>query len=129
RMLKDEQLDAHMTEITNELDAMVSEGVPLDEIAAKLNLKTVSLTGLNTQNAVQKLEATSISKASLPRIQEAAFTLDSDETSPLMDTASGDYALVQMLKITPHSIPALDTIKARVAKDATEAAQKKALQD
>lgn len=129
RLLKDEQLDAHMSEITNELDAMVSEGVPLDEIADKMKLKTVHIAGLNAANAQKKLETASIAKGALPRVQEAAFTLNSDEVSPLMDVADGDYAMVQVTKLVPSAIPELAAIKASVTEDAAQAARGKALQD
>lgn len=129
RQIKDEMLDSHMTEITNDIDTMVSEDAALKEIADKYKLQTIRVSGIDANNAKAKLQAANIADGVLPRVQEAVFTLDTDETSPLMDTASGDFALARITKLTPSAIPALKDVRDQVVKAATKAAGDKALQE
>lgn len=127
RQLKDEKIDQQMTDATNELDNMIAEDASLAAIAKKYNLHTVSFDNLQANNAVEKLKEGDLSEAAQKRIQEAAFTLQDGEISPLMDTANGDYVLVQLNKINASSIPELKSIQKIVAADAEKTNENRTL--
>jgi peptidyl-prolyl cis-trans isomerase D len=127
RELKDEKLDAHMTEFTNELDRMISEEASVDAIAEKYKLTPVSIKDIQSSTMEAQLKASSLSTSAQQRIQDAIFTLQDNETSPLMDTSAGDYVLIQVTKVIPSIIPDLKAIKSTVTADAQKSYDAKAL--
>jgi len=129
QQLKDEKLDEQMTQFTNDIDSMIASNSSLEEIAAKYKLKTKHLTSLQNASAKKQLDDAGVPAAMQQRVQDAAFSLDADEVSPLMDTPSGDYAMAQVTKINPSTIPELKTIEAKVKLDATKARDAKAMND
>lgn len=124
RQLKDDQLDKQMNDFTSELDSAISEEASLNEIAKKYDLKPVTVEGIQVKD---KLANVKLSDASKQRVTEAAFTLQDDEISPLLDTTDGDYLLVQVTKIDSAHIPSLKEIEATVKADAAQAHESKQL--
>ena len=129
RQLKDEKLDTQMTAFTNEIDAMAESGTALSDIAAKYKLQVKHIPALQLATAKDQFTKAEIADTMQPRLQEAAFTLENDEMSPLMDTPSGDYALLQVTKIAPAAIPEFGAVAERVKQDATKARTNKAVSD
>jgi peptidyl-prolyl cis-trans isomerase D len=127
RQLKDAQMDEQMTTATNELDSLISQGSTLDAIAKKYNLKTVSVAGIQAKTAEKQLKDSAVPMSVQKRIQDAAFTLQENEISPMMDTTDGDNVLFQVTKITPAALPDLKAVAAQVRSDAEKAAANKAL--
>lgn len=124
RQLKDDKLDEQMNSFTNELDNAIAEGESLQDIAKKYDLKPVVLSGLKAGEAIKN---PALSAPLTERVQEAAFTLQDGETSPLLDTSEESYLLVQVTKVTPSAIPELAAVKATVTADARKNHQVKAL--
>ena len=124
RQLKDDKLDAQMTEFTNDLDNAIAEEASLEAIGKKYKLKPLIVPGVTVKGALDNL---ALPEASKQRIQEAAFSLQDDEISPLLDTSDGDYLLVQVTKIDAAHIPELKEILPVVTADAEKANQSKAL--
>ncbi len=127
RSLKDEKLDAQMTTFTDELDRLITEETSLDAIGQKYGLKPVVISDLQVSTAAEQLKKSSLPSAAQQRVQEAVFTLQDDEISPLMDTSAGDYVLAQVTKVQPSKIPALKEIKAQVTTEAQKSYDAKAL--
>lgn len=121
RQLKDDVLDQHLTSISDEIDSMLGNNAPLKEIADKYALKTITISDIAANNIESKLKNAKLADAVLPRVQEAVFMVEAHEASPLMDTPSGDYAIVRVAKVVPSAIPELGSIRAQLAKDAANA--------
>jgi peptidyl-prolyl cis-trans isomerase D len=125
--LKDVKIDDQMTAATNELDAMIAGGSSLADIAKKYKLEPVSVSGLQAKKAADQMKQSSIPMAVQQRIQDALFTMQANEISPLMDTPDGDNVIFQVTKVTPASTPELKTIETQIRADADKAGLNKAL--
>lgn len=124
RQLKEEKLDDQMTEFTNELDSAISDEADLGEIAGKYQLSPIVINGIKAKDSLNNAK---LPKESEKRALEAAFTLQDNEISPLLDTNGGDYMLVQVTKIIPASVPVLKNVLPAVTADAQKAYQSKML--
>lgn len=129
RLLKDEKLDQQMSRFTDDIDNMMMQDASLRDIAVKFGLAPVRIDALQANTAKDQMSRAGLKEAVQQRVQEAAFTLESGEISPLMDLPGGDYALLQVTEIEPAVIPELDTIKSRVKQDAIAMQKNKALND
>lgn len=127
RQLKDEKLDAQISNFSEHLDSLVSSGQGLDAIAEEYKVKPQTVDNMSAVNAAAKLKSTNLPEDIIARVKDSSFALDDGEISPLIDMPNGDYALLQVTKIDAATVPALDKIKNQVTADAQKANQSKAL--
>lgn len=116
KALKEEKLDNQLSEFTDELDTMIAENMSIQAIAERYKLQAVSVKNVQKNDGTKQLKdlPTSVQQ----RAQEAAFTLETDEISPLLDTSDGNFLLLRVSKIAPSIIPGLDQVRQAVTADA-----------
>ncbi len=115
RQLKDEKLDREISGVSDRIDQMVAEGRTLRQIGGEFRANPVTIPAVTATDAADKLKATGISEAALPRILEAFFTLGEDEVSPVQQMTNGDIVLVRVENIEDSTIPPLSAIQSDVA--------------
>jgi peptidyl-prolyl cis-trans isomerase D len=129
RQLQDEALDTAVNDFSENVDKLVTGGGSLDDLAQQYKLTPKTVSDITQRNAEDKVKALDVPTAVATRLHESAFTLSEDELSPLIDTPTGDYLLIQVKDVTPSVIPALKTVRDRVTQDARAYAQAQALTD
>ncbi|MDB5477859.1 MAG: Peptidyl-prolyl cis-trans isomerase, partial [Alphaproteobacteria bacterium] len=125
--LKAQKNDEQMNVFSGELDELIASEPSLEAIATKYNQKTETISGLSINEAGEQLKKSALPTAVQQRVKEAAFTLESDEISPLLDSSAGDYALVQIKRIVPAAIPEFAAVRDRVTADAQKSRDAKDL--
>lgn len=115
----------HLYTLVEEIEDMHAGGSSLSEIATAkaLTLQETEQTSISGRNIdggpVNGLPADAI-------FLETAFTLDSGETSDMLETSNGDYLMVQVNEVTPPALRPFEDVKTLVTYHATLTAQIKA---
>lgn len=129
RELKDRQLDEKLNGVTEQIETLASSNPSLDAIAHEYKTSVQKISDLDMPNVAQKMKSAGVADAVAARLNEAAFSLDENEISPIMDTKDGDMVLAQVTKTTPSAVPAFAQIKEQIRKDAEKQALRDAVDD
>lgn len=114
--IKDELTEAliidQQYELANNVDDMLAGGSSLEEVAETIDLKIESLPplnsfGLNNDNKDGLKNFT----ANREMIIETGYTLEEGETSPIFETADGEFMAVYLDVITPKSYKPFEELK------------------
>ena len=100
-----EALDTYLLSLNKNLDQAVAEGQSLANIAREYGGELKSLTNLSTQNSATTLGRLKFGDKATKKVLDTLNTLNSGETSPLIDTDNGGLLLVQIGKVTPSTLP------------------------
>lgn len=102
--LEQESVLESLYEVANQIDDAVASGASLEEISKDNNIKTISFKQLTAD--------TEETKKNVPIFKEVvttAFELQEGEASNLLETANGDFVLVEVSSVTPaHAKPLAD---------------------
>jgi peptidyl-prolyl cis-trans isomerase D len=129
RELKDRQIDEKMGGLTEQLENDLSSASNLEAIASDHKVPLQKLADLTPENAVKHMQDAGVAENVIARLAEAAFSLDENEISPIMDTKDGDMVMAQVTKQTPVATPKLEQVKDRVRADAMAQARRDAVDD
>lgn len=124
RELKDRLLDEKLNGVTEQIESLIAENSSLEAVATEYKVEQHKLDDLTAQNIAASFKEHNVSDAVAARLAEAAFSLEENEISPIIDTKDGDMLLAQMTKVTPAQTPALETIKDQVKQDALKQKQR-----
>lgn len=128
KQLNDEALDAQLNKAAESIESHLGDESVLDDLAKEYKLEQVVMHDVTATALPGTLKEKKLPEAMAQRISEAAAQLQEGETSPLLTTPDGDMMLVQVKKITPSSIPALEAIHTQVEQNARQAAENRAMQ-
>ncbi len=129
RELKDRQIDEKMNGVTEQLENDLASASSLEGIAADHKIPLQKLADLTPDNAVKHMQDAGVNENAIPRLAEAAFTMDEGEISPIMDTKNGDMVMLQITKQVAAATPKLEEVKDRVRADAMAQAKRNAVDD
>lgn len=110
--MKKDQAAEHMVQIANKIDDMLGANKPLEEIASTHGLAVATFELLDKSGESSKTE--------IPfkgEVLKAAFQYNEGETSPLLESKTGGYALVRVKKVVPAHVLEYSAVKDRVAQD------------
>jgi hypothetical protein len=93
RELKDRQIDEKMNGVTEQLENDLASASSLDAIASDHKVPLQKLADLTPDNAVKHMQDAGVNENAIPRLAEAAFTMDEGEISPIIDTKNGDMVM------------------------------------
>ncbi len=127
RELKDRTLDEKLNGVTEQIETLAAGSSTLEPIAQEYKVTAQKIEGLTAENLGNKLKESGASDTVIARLNEAAFSLEENEISPIMDTKDGDMVLAQVTKVTPSITPDFTSIKEQVRTDATQQAVRDAV--
>ena len=110
--MKKDQAAEHMVQIANKVDDMLAANKPLQEIASAHGLVVAKFENLDKSGDNAKIEIPFKNE-----VLKAAFQYNEGESSPLLESKSGGYALVHINKVTPSHVLEFDAVKDRVKQD------------
>lgn len=110
--LKKDQASEHMVQIANKVDDMLGAGKPLQEIASAQGLALAKFELLDASGDNAKTEIPFKAE-----VLKAAFQYNEGESSPLLESKAGGYALVHVNKVVPSHVMEFDAVKDRVKQD------------
>ncbi len=110
--MKKDQAAEHMVQIANKVDDMLAANKPLEEIASAHGLAVAKFEKLDKAGDNAKIEIPYKAE-----VLKAAFQYNEGESSPLLESKAGGYALVHIHKVIPSHILEYDAVKDRVKQD------------
>ncbi len=110
--MKKDQAAEHMVQIANKVDDMLAANKPLDQIASAHGLAVAKFENLDKTGENAKIEIPFKAE-----VLKAAFQYNEGESSPLLESKSGGYALVHINKVVAAHVLDFDVVKERVKND------------
>ena len=108
--LRRERAEEQFQEELNRLDDALASGQKIEEVAAKVDLKTVSLKAIPSTT----LTIVGFKDEAAKKIIVEAFKLDQGDNSGLIELPNGDYAALRVDGVKPKGPKPFDTVKAEV---------------
>lgn len=113
----EEKAATQLVQISNQLDDALAGGQTLAEAAADFHIELQKVGPIrqdgSTPDNKEGLKGLEKSRAD---ILEAAFSLESGETSSVQELSDGNYAVVTVDTVTPKSYKEFDSVKGELAK-------------
>ena len=113
--MKKDQYAERMVQIANKVDDMLAANKPLEEIASTHGLAVAKFDNLDKTGENAKIEIPFKAE-----VLKAAFQYNEGESSPLLESKDGGYALVHINKVMPSHVLDFEIVKDRVKKDWVE---------
>ncbi len=110
--LRDEEIDEQIYTLADDLDNAIAEGVSLQDLAQQYDLSLKTISGLELANTAHE---------NLPEndgdrfdIVDAAFTIDKEEISPVIELSDGSFVLIEVTNILPAQVKPFENVRAEI---------------
>lgn len=116
-LLKQEQTDSALNKVVEDIENQAADGTSLDKIVEPYKGLTFAANGLTRQNAADKIAELKLPEDANANVLDAAFSLNEDDNSPIIESKKGTYLLVHIDKVDEPHIPSFDLIKPKLTAD------------
>ncbi len=118
--LKQEKTDTAVNNVIEEIENQAGDGVAIAKIIEPYQGNVLHADGVDKAAGLAKLAALKLPDDAQANIQEAVFTLNEGDTSPIIETKAGTYLLVHVDKVTAPHLPGFAAIKTALTADWTK---------
>lgn len=115
--LLEEQIIDQQYELANTVDDMLAGGASLEEVKETVDLKVTSLAPVN-QYGINKDGKDGLKNFPTERdiLIESGFSLQEGETSPIFETADGNFMAINLDSVTPKTYATFEEVKDTITK-------------
>ncbi|HEY1095760.1 MAG TPA: peptidyl-prolyl cis-trans isomerase, partial [Alphaproteobacteria bacterium] len=119
-LLKQEQTDKAVNDVTEEIEQQAADGTDIVKIVEPYKGVSQSVDKITRKNVLTKLGELKLPKDALNNLQDAVFTLNEGDVSPIIESKDGSYMLVQIRKVVSPHLPEFASVKDTLKTDWTK---------